>query len=191
MKSKRQRQECISRSFRSALKSMKVPTSQPFFHPVQVDYQPNLCPVSYNISPACCYQAYVPYIGSDINNGHYRKPAIEDNFVTHHLSSAVSNVPPIQALEAHVINFYENCNETHMPPMNNITSNACYRGMSYQQLRENLIQYKYPFQCSNITETVSLECERNPRQNMKKNSNSTKFNNSKSKQGKFFRPFES
>lgn len=204
MKSKRQRLESLSKSFSSALKSMKTPVSHPFFNPVPIDFQQNLYPalchpVSYSISPAYCYQTCVPYITSDINNGHYQNLTIEDQlhydtYITP-APAAIPDTPPIQALEAHVINYYKNCSQTHMGQTNNL-SNVNTGETSYQpypQTKDYLVQYdgSAPCQNSNIfqaTESVSLETI--PRQNMKSNSPPSKFNNGRSGHGKFFRPFE-
>lgn len=204
MKSKRQRLESISKSVTSALKSMKTPASQPFFNPVPIDFQqnlyPTLChPVSYSISPTYCYQTCVPYITSDINNGHYQNLANEEQlyyepYITQ-VPVAIPDTPPIQALEAHVTNYYKNCSQTHLVQTNN-SSNVNTAEIFYQpysQNKEYLIQYEEPAPCQNsnmsqATESVSLETISG--QNVKPNSPPSKFNNGKNGGGKFFRPFE-
>lgn len=203
MKSKRQRKESISRSIRSAIKSVEMAAPQPFLHPLQIDLQPNLYPtlchpVPYNLPPACCFQPHMPYITSDINNGYYNKEQLYyDPFQIHHASTAVSNVPPIQALEAHVMNYYKDCNQTHLPFTNILTdgSNSEIPYQPYHQCGGNLIHYENSYQNSNMSEayameSVSRECSSNQKQNAKTNLPSTNPNKGKSERVKFFRPFE-
>lgn len=198
MKSKRQRLESFSKSLDSALRAIKVPTPQPYFHPAQrINAFPHHInpmlyhPTSYNHVPAYGYHRYTPY-PREFCDGQYNTLPPENQRFGVYTSSASSNVPPIQALEAHVINCCQNClNQAHKTMPSNDANLA-----SYVQPMENSTHYKAHTSLENPRDSqiAIIGCvtlNNNLFTQSGGSAGKTKISETeKSGKNKFFRPFE-